>query len=274
MKFLILILFSNFIYSQAPNCNVFLWNKDTLQYVACKIVEENENKYYQFDKRYHKFFDKALEICPTFAYAHREKSSPYIKCGNFLVWKKHIDKAVKYDPKTYLPVRASLKYKFFADYEGTLKDIDSLSTIVSGDIGYSSNGNYHLNIVKGLSLKALGRIGEAIEIIEKQCKNEGDFSMYNYLHLGVLYIEIKDYKKALFCFNEQEKVNNIAENQYYSAICYKKLNEPQMALNKLNASLKLYQSNKRMVDRYNELFDQIYLSDINREISIIEKRNN
>ncbi|MBP2831167.1 tetratricopeptide repeat protein [Aquimarina sp. U1-2] len=261
-------------YCQLPNCNLFLSKKDTLQYNACKFLEKNEHKYYQFDKRYHDIFDEALKICPFFAYAYRERAAPYIKSGNFLVWKQNMDKAVKYNPVVYLPVRASLRYKFFADYKGALKDIDSLSTIISHDIGYSSNGTYHLNIVKGLCLKALDRIDEAIEIITKQSEIEGDFSMYNHLHLGVLYIEKKDYHKALTCFEKQYRVNNIAENHYYSAICYKNLNNLNMALAKLNEALILYKSKNKMIDPYNELFDQIYLSDINREIDLIKKRIN
>jgi tetratricopeptide (TPR) repeat protein len=271
-----LIIFLSFFinlsisYSQG-NCNAFLWQKDTLKYKACQLIENNQDKFYQFDSRFHKLMNEALEICPYYAYPYRELAAPYVKSGNFLMWKKYIDKAVKYNPKEYLSVRASLRYKFFADYKGAIKDIDSLSSIVSYDIGYSSNGTYHLNVIKGLCLKSLGRIDEAISLIAEQSAIEDDFGMYNYLHLGVLYMQKGDYENALNSFEKQSKINNLSENQYYAALCIKNLNNPTKALNYLKKALKLYQSERRMYDPYNELSDQIYLSDITKEIKLLEK---
>ena len=269
--FFFLWILANTLYSQ-QSCNVFLSEKDTLQYKACKLVEKKQHKYYQFDKRFHKLMNDALEVCPYFSYAYREIAAPYVKSGNFIEWKKNIDKAVEYAPKDYLPVRASLRYKFFADYKGAIKDIDSLSSIISHDIGYASNGTYHLNIVKGLCLRSIGKIDEAIDIIEKQSEIEGDFGMYNYIHLGVLYIQKKDFKKALISFQKQLKINNIAENQYYTAMCYKNLRNPKKALYHLKEALRLYRSEIKMFDPYNELFDQVYLSEIQRELKSIKEQ--
>lgn len=271
MRAVYVLLFLNIsiTYGQL-NCNAFLIEGDTLKYKACKLVKEAEDKYYQFDTRYHKLMKEASEICPYLAYPYREIAAAYVKSGNFLEWKRNMDKAVKYAPKEYLSVRASLKYKFFADYEGAIKDIDSLSTIVSYDIGYTSNGTYHLNIVKGLCLKSLGRIDEAIKLITKQNEIEGDFGIYNYLHLGVLYMQKRDFKNAMDCFYKQSQINNIAENKYYTALCFKELKDIKKATIYFNEALQLFKSDYKMFDGYNELFDQIYMSDIKRELKLIE----
>ena len=269
--FLLVIFLSTTTLLAQINCDALLWQQDTLQYKACKLVNEKQHKYHQFDKRFHKLMNDALEICPYFAYAYREISSSYVKSGNFIEWKKNIDNAVKYAPIEYIPLRASMKYKFFADYEGSINDIDSLKTLISGNIGYTSNGTYHLNIVKGLCLKALGRIDEAIDIIEKQSEIEGDYGLYNYLHLGVLYMEKKDFKTALANFKKQAKANNIAENHYYMALCYKDEDDINNALVHLKQAQMLYESGNKMVDPYNELFDQIYLSQIKDELRLIQE---
>jgi len=255
--------------AQPPNCNVFLWNKDTLQYKACKLVENNYLNN-QFDTSFIYPMRKAIEICPYFAYPYREIGSSYVKTGNFVEWKKYIDKAVEYDPLSYLHVRASLRYKFFADYEGTLKDIEKLEKLMGRDIGPNSIGTYHLNIVKGLCYKALGDKEKAIQIIEQQLKTVNqDFNACDYLHLGVLYLDDNQIDKALHNFELQSKNNELAENQYYKALCYKKRNKKEIALKYLRKSKELFEDEIRMYDRYNELFDQIYLSDIEREIDII-----
>lgn len=113
---------------------------------------------------------------------------------------------------------------FFADYEGTLKDIEKLEELVDGDIGPNSIGTYHLNIVKGLCLKALGEKEKAIQVIESQLTTgDQSFNAYDYLHLGVLYLEKSKTDKALANFELQSKKQESAENQYYMALCFKNL---------------------------------------------------
>ena len=69
----------------------------------------------------------------------------------------------------------------------------------------------------------------------------------------------------------QVEINNIAENQYYIGLCYKNLNQDKKALHHLKEAVKLYKSGLKMFDAYNQLFDQIYLTDINKEIDLIEE---
>jgi tetratricopeptide (TPR) repeat protein len=262
------------LYGQAPNCNVFLWNKDTLQYTACKLIEDIQLTTYQFHSDFLYPMQKAIKICPYFAYPYREIGAPYVKAGNFVEWKKYIDKAVEYDPLSYLHVRASLRYKFFADYKGTLEDIEKLEELMQGDIGITSNGTYHLNIVKGLCYKALGNRKKAIEIIERQIlQGDNYFNTFDYLHLGVLYLEEDKIEDGLKYFEMQSNNYEMAENQFYIALCYKKIHQYKTALIHLERAKKLFENETRMYDKFNELFDQIYLSDIEREIDIISKHN-
>lgn len=246
-----------------PNCNVFLWNKDTAQYNACKLLTENQHKYYQFSKEFHNLVDSAILICPHFAYAYREKAAPYVKSGNFIEWKKNIDLAVKYDSLGYLAIRASLRYKFFADYEGTIKDIELLERISPSDIGHTSNGTYHLKIAKALCHKQLGRVNEGINIIENLLSNKKySVGLYDYFHLGVMYFQIGQYEKAIVNLNKQLKQYDLAEVQYYLAKSYKKIGNTEAYLQAKQSSEKMYKENKRMFDQYNFMIDQIFEQDI------------
>ena len=89
MKALIFILVPLFAIGQTPNCNYYLYNKDTAQYLACKSVEKMN--FYQYTRQYQEKFDKAIEICPYFAYAYTAKSTAYLKSGDFINWKILID---------------------------------------------------------------------------------------------------------------------------------------------------------------------------------------
>ncbi len=267
----ILMCFFLKIHAQ-PNCKAFLHEGDSLKYRACKLVEKLTGSYYQFSKEYQKGMDEALLICPYFAYAYREKSSAYVKSGDFLNWKKLIDLAVKYEPLDYLSVRASLRYKFFSDYKGAILDIEKLDDMVSYDIGETSNGTYHLNVVKALCYKEIGQKQKAIKILEKQIENESYIGVYDYLHLGVLYLETEMYDNAIIAFEKQEKLNDLAENHYYLALVFKKLGLSKKYIQQLVIAEKFYLDRKKMHDSYNQLIDQIYLEEIKSERSIANNK--
>ncbi|MEL6866043.1 MAG: hypothetical protein AAFP19_16570, partial [Bacteroidota bacterium] len=259
--------------SKQQKGDVFLMNKDTSQYEACQLVTEEQEKYYQFDKAFLDLMHEAIEICPYFPYPYREIAAPYVKSGHFIQWKKYIDKAVQYGQLDYLPVRASLRYKFFADYEGAIRDIDLLDSLVNYDIGYTSNGTYHLYVVKALCLKAIGDTQAAIRLIDKQLETPNySASLFDYLHLGVLYMELGDYDRALSLFEAQEEVNELADNFYYQALCHKAKGNQEAHQSNIKKAKAYYTEGLKMFDPYHELFDQVYLSQIDRELALISEK--
>ncbi|WP_241448769.1 tetratricopeptide repeat protein [Aquimarina pacifica] len=225
--------------------------------------------HYQFSKEYQTILDEAIEIDPTFDYAYWAKSIAYLKSGDFVTWKKLIDKAVEYNPKEHLGYRGWCRYQFFRDYKGAIKDIEKLDSLVDYDIGQSQNGTYHLNIAKGLCYKAIGEKKKAIEIIQKQIQlNEEEkfLGTYDYLHLGVLYFETEKFEKAIDLFQKQSKTNELAENQYYLSLAYRKLDKISQYEASLVKSKELYIQDKKMSDPYSNPMDKIYLENIENEI--------
>ena len=85
---------------------------------------------------------------------------------------------------------------------------------------------------------------------------------YVMLHLGVLYLELKQYKKALDLFVNQNNYNPISEVNYYNAICYRNLGDVEKAIANLNEALNKYDRQLTMTDSYRQLPDEIYRSDI------------
>jgi len=268
MKYLLIIFFStitiNKTFSQV-NCEAYKYYGDTLKYRACKKAEE-ANKYYQFDRRFQEKLDEVLKIDSTYAYAYREKSVAYLKSGDFINWKKLMDKAVLYDPKDNLGYRGWCRYQFFRDYKGAIKDIEKLDSLVDYDIGTSINGDYHLNIARAICYKAIGQNEKAIKIIENQL-NSKDYSvgLYDYFHLGVWYLENNQYKIAIKAFEKQLIENDLAEVHYYMALSYKKLKDVYNYKEQLEIAKTMYDEGKVLFDPYTNHFDKIYLDDIENE---------
>lgn len=256
------------IISFAQNCEAYKYYGDTLKYEACRVAMKRAG-HYQFSKEYQIALDKSLEIDPTFDRAYFSKSIAYLKSGDFVTWKKLIDKAVQYNPKEHLGYRGWCRYQFFRDYKGAIEDIEKLDSIVDYDIGYSQNGTYHLNIAKGLCYKALGEKEKAIEILEKQVKlneEENFVGAYDYLHLGILHLETGNLEKAVRTFKKQSKEYELAENQYYLAMTFVEMGKQTESNSCLEKAKELYIRNRRMYDNYSNPMDKIYLADIENAI--------
>ena len=267
LYFLLLLIPFSGTYAQ-PNCEAYKYLGDMVKYEACKKAMEIKG-HYQFSKEYQTILDEAIKIDPTFDYPYWAKSVAYLKSGDFVTWKKLIDKAVELNPKERLGYRGWCRFQFFRDYEGAIRDIEKLDSLVTYDIGQSQNGTYHLNIAKGLCYKAIGEKEKAISTIEDQIqlnKEEDFIGAYDYLHLGVLYLETNDPEKALAAFKNQSEHNELAENRFYSALAYKalqNLDEYKLSLEEAKA---LYLEGNSLSDPYSSPMDKIYMKDIEEEL--------
>lgn len=267
MKYTILIL-TALLFSKLnaqPNCKAFKYYGDTLQYKACEMVKGIDEKYYQFSREFQQAYDKAIEVCPYFAYGYKEKSVAYLKSGDFINWKILIDKAVKYNKEDNLGYRGWCRFQFFKDYKGAIADFQELETLVK-DIGYSANGDYHLQIAKAICYSALGEKERAIEIIKRQLSQK-DYppGWFDYYQLGVTYFELKDYSNAMVAFQKQDEIHPLAENLYYIYKIYKIQNNIEQAEISRKQAIELYKQGKFMIDPYTHHFNKVYLAEIEKE---------
>lgn len=263
-KIIFLTIFSFiFLFGHAqPNCNVFLWEGDTIKYKACELSKEF-TKYYQFDLKGQAILDSCIEICPYYAWPYYEKASTYIKSGNFLEWNHNINLSYKYDPINTLPYRASCRAKYFADYKGAIADINELDSLVDYDIGYTNLGTYHLNVWKGICYKNLKQYDIAALIINDFiANNPGDIGAYDYLHLGVCYQNLGMHKEALECFENQIGQSDLAENWYYAAISCDALDRLDERNNSLIKAQEYMDRKQTLRGDFRTLDDEIFQYDL------------
>lgn len=266
----VLISLSQFAVGQ--NCNSYKFKGDTIRYTSCLKCEE-AYRYYQFTSEFQSIMDNAIEIDSSFYVPYKAKSVAYLKSGDFINWKRLIDKAVNCDEVAVLGYRASCRYQFFRDYEGCIKDIERLDSLVTWDIGEIHNGDYHLNVIKAISYDALGETTEAIAIMEKHMSQDNYFALlYDYLLLGYFYLKQGEYTKAELLFLQQKEVNDIAENEFYLAKTYALMNNRVESRKWISSAKAKYLAQNVMFDTYTEPYAKIYLSDI--ETLLEEVSNN
>ncbi|MEX0274082.1 MAG: tetratricopeptide repeat protein [Flavobacteriaceae bacterium] len=267
---LLSVLCTSWVMAQR-NCNVYKWAGDDCRYKAC-IYLENAPRHFQLTKEFHAVHDEALALCPEYSDAYRAKSVAYLKTGDFIQWKKLMDQAVTISPKDHLGYRGWCRFQFVRDYKGALQDLEHLVALLNHDIAYSQNGMYHLTVTRALCHKMLGERDKAIALLTNFLSgHKDDVGLYDYLHLGVLYLESGDYNEALNAFSMQEKVYDLAENAYYTAMAHKGRNDVENARIHLQRAQKHYRDQRFMFDPYTHQVDKIYLTDIQTAIDQLDQ---
>ena len=246
------------------NCEAFKMLGDTCKYEACKYIEKSK-RYFQLLEEYHDKYNRALEICPDYHPAYKAKSTAYLKTGDFVMWKKLMDKAVELSPVDNLDYRGWCRFQFFRDYKGAIQDIEQLQDLVGVNAGFGQNGMYHLNIARALCYKMMGERAKAIQIIEEHLQNDYMTGLYPQYHLGILYYEEREYDKALKAFELQTEEYSFAENEYYKSLVYKELNQSEQQKAAIQKSLNLYKEGIFMYDVYAHQVDKIYLLQVEEE---------
>lgn len=268
-KILLLTLLVSFnLLIAQQNCE--LLKDDPKCYKACQLYNQ-ESEHYQGSYASQKHLSDAIELCPTLSNAYFEKSVAYLKRGLFIQWKQLIDKAVELAPRQHLSYRAWCQFSFLHNYEETIRDLNKLTELEEASfIGVGQSGDYDLRIVLALSYKQTKKNKKAIEIMEStMAKKDYYLGPYDYLHLGVMYLENEQFDKAVKAFKKQIQENELAEVYFYLATTFLKIkNEIEAKVNSEKA-LELYKNGRKMHSFYYEFHDQIYLKDIQKLMGIV-----
>jgi tetratricopeptide (TPR) repeat protein len=250
------------------NCTIYT---DSSYAKACRLYNAADS-FYQGSVQCQYYLDSAIAICPGFAPAWHEKSVPYLKRGDFITWRKLLDKAVDLDPLEFLPYRGWCRFKFLRDYEGALLDLKRYDTLTGFRHNYSNDGNYELHVVMALCERELGHTDAAfryfaigIDSVEAQ-NGFSATGLYDYLHLGVTKMKAGDFQGAIRAFQqENRKYDKFADTYYYLGLAHLLTGQRDLAKANLLHARELMNDHSgkyHVYDIYCEMPDTIYPSDI------------
>lgn len=256
--------------SSQSNCNLYQHDSDCYQ--AC-LETEKATEVYSGSAVFQEHLLAAIALCPEFHHAYFELSVNYAKRGLMQEWKALIDKAVELSPTDHLGWRGWYHWFFMNNYEEAIADIERLDLLTDFDLGTTGDGLYHLNILKALCHKQLGNVGRALTIMTACIAGDEYYQgSYDYLHLGVLYLENKEPTKALAAFENQNAYNEISEGYFYSAQAYVALGRFEKAHDLFREALEKYDQGITMHDPYRQLIDEIYRVDIEEALTSVTSK--
>jgi tetratricopeptide (TPR) repeat protein len=272
---LLLILISGICNTYAQtNCLVF---KDGAHIKACEFYNEAIN-HPQGSKESQELFIRSINACPIYAPSLQEISVPYLKRGDFYTWKIFIDRAVAADPQGYLGVRGWCLFKFLRDYQNAAIDLDKLYKLTNGEPGFSGDGDYDLRVVMALCEREMGNYKKSIAYFDNCISKplgSSRVGLFDYLHRGVTKLKVKDYSSALADMQSEIRIYpKLAEAWYYLGVIQKHLQKTAEAQASFTKAKELYaKTGYHMNDPYCELLDQVYLSDIDRQLAANRHNN-
>ena len=265
------LLMSSFYWCRSQtNCKVFT---DSCHIKACLLYNAADS-FPQGTRKSQQYYDSAIKVCPDYADAWHEISVPYLKRGDFLTWRKYLDKAVSLKPQLYLGSRGWCRFKFLRDYEGALSDLQKLDTLTGFNPSYSGDGNYHLYNVMALCERELGNYQKALHYfslgIDSMLAQKGEawIGFSDFLHRAVTKMRMKDYAGALTDLNRQmKKYDNYAEIYYYQGLIFNATGRKQEAAASFDKAKTLMSSGSHhLSDIYCEMHDEVFVEDVEEAI--------
>lgn len=169
--------------------------------------------------------DKGLMIDSTVAYLWQQKAMPYFKAKKYEVGMEYLDKAVKYDPKSWLSYRAFIKCIFVKNYKDAIKDFE-LCLQMDGNT-YVQDHTYQFYIA--LSYLQLNEFEKAENIFQKDIATQeekwNEVHFIDLFYYGISKYEQGKWEEAIVEFDKSlEQYPGFSDAEYYKSNCLWRLN--------------------------------------------------
>ncbi len=231
-----------------------------------KLLQIGMSFYGQGSPKSMEFIEQAIMLDSTNAAAWRELSIPYLKRGYAHQWHELIDKAVYYDPETWMGYRATMKLYFYRDFEGAIADFNATDTITPNFTDYPQGQS--VDYMRGLCYMGLGQYATAIdwynkyiaEVTEEQGEKWVD--VYAFLYKGITFNYLQQYDSALLNLNKGlSYYPNSADMHYHMAKVHLAMQRPNAALESWQKGLTLFDQGNYQQRPYVEVLEQLYDTD-------------
>lgn len=277
-------LLSNFIYSQELKTETKLYlenlnkrNNDTLDITTPRKIFEigYNNSYYGHNERGEELmqfgFRNMKALTPEDI---RHSSVQNTKNGFFVQAIEKLDKACSLDATTHGYYGWVLLF-FYHDYKRALEHFNSYDNLTPTFSDVANGDDIHF--LKGIAEMKLGNYKNSIKefnLSERIANERGGKLNYPFelqLYIGRCYEKIGNYSNSLKCYDTANKIVEVADNYYYKAMLLKKMKKSKQSIFNLEKAYQLIKEGRKNRDNYYEVFDEIYIQDVVKELEKVKK---
>lgn len=210
------------------------------------------------------YFDLSIQSDNTFSYSYFEKSVPYNKRGDYSKGFELLNKAVELNPKMHLGYRGWLRFVKLKDYYGCISDLETLLKLTPNKkIAWGNN----IQFLLAQSYYSIGQTNIALVNINIAINQNPNEELHYYIK-GLIDFRLQNSENACESFSKCTSLNkDFVEAFLYlgklkSKICLKK-----DAIYFFKKAKNLYLKGYKYKNNYNEVINEIYLSDIKIELT-------
>lgn len=250
---------------------VFIVTTVVAQNIDCRDLNNFYKRFWKVEtsgKEWKIMIDSALAACPNNARLWGDKAMGYFIRGEFVEGMEYLNRAAKLDPFYFLGSRAWYRMKYLHDYNGAIKDLDTLEKVAGSSFFYVTNT--HMYMIKGQAYQELGDHKRALELynhaIDEQVRIKGEnwVGSFDYLLRGILRYKMNDMEGAIEDLTRQvEEYESLADTYYYRGLAFAAAGRKDEARTDIQQAKDLILGDG--LRRWDNLFvypDEVYLSDI------------
>ena len=201
---------------------------------------------------------------------YHELSVQNTKNGNYKQAIKYLDLAANLNLEVYGYYGWVLLY-YYRDYAKALTYLEKYDSLTPNFSDFPAGEN--INYLKGMAYFNQGNYDKALQefnkyIQETTAKSGEDWvEVSTFYYKGLCYQRQNNYKEAILNYDKAIKYyDTFPEVYYYRGVCFEAQKENTNALKDFNKSKELIQKGFRKKDVYIEIFEPVYLQDV--ELSI------
>jgi tetratricopeptide (TPR) repeat protein len=191
-------------------------------------------QYHYLDPTWENWINKGLEQDSTIAYLWQQKALPLWKQKKYGLAVSCMERASKYDRKTWLARQGFLKCIFAKDYKDALSDLLAYQS----EFGSTYVQDHPIEFYAGLCYLQLNQFERAQTVlsanINQQRHNGFTDEWIHYLdrfYLGIAFYEMQNYQLAIKEFDAAlASYPQFADASYYKSICLHKLGKSDAAV--------------------------------------------
>lgn len=229
----ILILFLCIFFLQCKNQNKSIkvtdeTKKNRQDALIEKYVTNCAKTYnYRFEmQEWQDCLNQGLKIDSTVAYFWQQKAMPYFKAKKYEVGMEYLDKAVTYDPESWLSYRAFIKCIFSKTYKDAIIDFEKCIEMEGNSYVMDHTYKFHIALCY-LQLNKYKKAEEIFKIdIEEQEKEWGEAHFLDLFYYGISKYEQNKWEEAIAIFDKSlSSYPNFSDVEYYKSMCLLRLNK-------------------------------------------------
>ncbi|MDB2521360.1 tetratricopeptide repeat protein [Flavobacteriaceae bacterium] len=214
------------------------------------------------------YLDSIIALNPNYDNAWWEKSTWFIKKGDYINYFKYMNKAVELNPKVHIGWRGVVRLYYLRDYRGAINDLNTLIDFYPDQKGIAARGEPVLFLL-GKIYWQMKEYNTAIEYFDRYIKEETEASgkewadINTFLYKGICLYQLGEYKNALESFeNAIGFSKRFPEAYFHAGKTLLKLDKNIQACDYFLKAKQYANEGYIRMDEYREVFGQLHYDDI------------